>query len=304
MTNIWVNATKKSILSELIAGAASLGCKNCDAIVIKDADLAEYAASLGSDVYLLGDGGSMAESYVDTIFELINKEKPEGLLFEASVTCRAIAGRLAAKIGTTALADVKHISEDFSTRHLIYGGGAIRTMKSREKPFIAIFGAGSFNPAATMDNGRIIEVPFVKPNWEIKVTSESNKPVATANLKSAARIVAVGLGLKDAADLAMINELAGLLEAEVGCTRPIAEGLDWMGREAYIGISGQFVKPDLYIAAGISGQVHHVVGMTDSKTVISINKDPDCAMMRSADYCAVGDLYEIIPALINKLKEE
>ena len=115
---------------------------------------------------------------------------------------------LAAKIGTTALAECETISEDFSTRHLIYGGGAIRTMKSRKKPFIAIFGAGSFNPVTTMDNGRIIEVPFVKPSWEIKVTSESNKPMATANLKSAARIVAVGLGLKDAADLAMINELA------------------------------------------------------------------------------------------------
>ena len=101
----------------------------------------------------------------------------------------------------------------------------------------------------------------------------------------------------------MINELAQALNAEVACTRPLAEGLDWLPRERYIGISGANIRPDLYLGVGVSGQVQHMIGMRDSRVVVAINKDKEAPIFAQADYGIVGDLYEIVPALIKAIKE-
>ena len=93
-----------------------------------------------------------------------------------------------------------------------------------------------------------------------------------------------------------------MLEAEIGCTRPLAEGLDWYPRERYIGVSGAFIKPDLYMGIGVSGQVQHTVGVTDSRVIVAINKDKNAAIFHQADYGIVGDLYAFLPAFISALK--
>jgi electron transfer flavoprotein alpha subunit len=102
--------------------------------------------------------------------------------------------------------------------------------------------------------------------------------------------------------MAMINELAQLLGAEIGCTRPLAEGLDWLPRERYIGVSGAFLKADLYVGVGVSGQIQHMVGVTDSRVIVAVNKDDHAPVFEFADYGIVGDLYQVVPALIAALK--
>jgi electron transfer flavoprotein alpha subunit len=100
----------------------------------------------------------------------------------------------------------------------------------------------------------------------------------------------------------MAEELAGLMEAEVGCSRPVAEGLNWLPLERYVGISGAIVKPELYLAVGISGQVQHMVGINQSRVIVAINKDKQAPMFKQADYGIVGDLNKVLPLLIKKFK--
>jgi electron transfer flavoprotein alpha subunit len=128
-------------------------------------------------------------------------------------------------------------------------------------------------------------------------------PAAPADLTRAARIVAVGGGLRAAEDLALIEALAAALDAEVGCTRPVAEGLGWLPRDRYIGVSGAHVAPELYVAVGISGQLQHMAGCRDAGTVVAINTDPQAPIMAQADYAVVGDLYAVVPALTRALTE-
>lgn len=100
----------------------------------------------------------------------------------------------------------------------------------------------------------------------------------------------------------MIEELAQALSAEVACTRPLAEGLNWLPRERYIGISGVMIKPDLYIGIGVSGQAQHMIGMNESRVVVAINKDRGAPLVAQADYAIEGDLYAVVPALIRAIK--
>ena len=121
------------------------------------------------------------------------------------------------------------------------------------------------------------------------------------DLSKAKRVVGVGRGLAAQDDLKMVHELAAVLNAEVGCSRPIAEGENWMERERYIGVSGVLLKSDLYLTLGISGQIQHMVGGNGAKVIVAINKDKNAPNFNYADYGLVGDIYKVVPALISQL---
>jgi hypothetical protein len=116
-------------------------------------------------------------------------------------------------------------------------------------------------------------------------------------LGSAKTIVGIGRGLKARADLELVEDLAAATGAEVACSRPLAEGVDWVAKERYLGISGQHVAPDLYFAIGISGQIQHMVGVREAKVIVAINSDPAAPVFGECDFGIVGDLYEVVPAL-------
>lgn len=122
------------------------------------------------------------------------------------------------------------------------------------------------------------------------------------DLSQAARIVAVGRGIKEQANLPIAEALATALDAELAASRPICDA-GWLPMERQVGSSGQTVAPKLYLALGISGAIQHLVGMKGSNVVVAINKDPDAPIFEVADYGIVGDLFEIVPALSNALKE-
>ena len=115
-------------------------------------------------------------------------------------------------------------------------------------------------------------------------------------------MIGVGRGLKAKEDLELIDTLAGAVKAEIACSRPVAEGLNWMGKDRYIGSSGARITPQLYLAVGISGQLQHMVGVVGAETIVAINSDPNAAVFTQADYGLVGDLYELVPAITSALK--
>jgi len=121
------------------------------------------------------------------------------------------------------------------------------------------------------------------------------------DLSQAERIVSVGRGIKDQANLGVAQQLAAALGAEIAASRPICDA-GWLPMERQVGSSGQTVAPKLYVALGISGAIQHLVGMKGSHTVVAINKDPDAPIFEVADYGIVGDLFEIVPAIIAAVK--
>jgi electron transfer flavoprotein alpha subunit len=100
----------------------------------------------------------------------------------------------------------------------------------------------------------------------------------------------------------MLEEFTALIKAELGCSRPLAEGVNWLPRERYIGVSGAIIKPEVYFAIGISGQVQHMVGVNQAKVIIAINKDKTAPIFQQCDYGVIGDLYKILPALQERIK--
>jgi electron transfer flavoprotein alpha subunit len=131
----------------------------------------------------------------------------------------------------------------------------------------------------------------------VTVTGLRPNEVAAADLGAADRVVSVGRGLKAKADLAIIEALATAFKAELGCSRPVAEGLDWVARDRYVGISGQQISPQVYLAVGISGQLQHMSGCRGSQLIVSINTDSDAPIVAESDYILTGDLYALVPAL-------
>jgi electron transfer flavoprotein alpha subunit len=302
MGKIAVFSERSNLWSELIQGARELG-QEVKLVVIGSKEQAAKGAALGADVYYLGEKGpNMVEDYALTIAELVKTEGIEGLLIGATVRGRAIAGKIAARLGITAFADAKKLENtggSIETSHLVYGGSAIRINKSKADYWLALVGTGVFEATEELGvPGQIKEIPFQAPTAVVKVTATVAKPPVSVDLSTAQRVVGIGLGLGKKEDLSLIEDLAKAVDGEVGCTRPVAESLGWLPNERYIGISGAIIKPEVYFAVGISGQVQHVVGINESKVVVAVNKDKNAPVIKQADYTIVGDLYDVVPELI------
>lgn len=307
----WVFSEKPDLLAELIAGAKEIGGgAEVAAVVLGTQAQAENAIRRGADrVVWLGDpvDGCLVEDYVPTIAQQIAERKPAGLLVGATTRGRAIAGRLAAQTGVAALTDVRQFwreDGEVRVRHMIFGGGAVRDEKPLTDFVLATVGWGVYTaePEDSNRTGAIEPVSFVEPDWRFTLRERRPRGVSSVNLAAAKRVVCPGRGVARKEDLAMVEELAQVLGAEIACTRPLAEGLDWLPRERYIGISGATVKPDLYLGVGVSGQAQHTIGMVGSRVVAAINKDKEAPIFKHADYAIVGDLYAIVPALIEAVK--
>ena len=311
--DVWVFSEKPALLAELISAGSSLAAVSqgaVAAIVLGPRRAADEALARGAGKVLwLGEQkpGYMVEDYVPTLAKLLAQDSPYALLVGSTRRGRAVSGRLAARAGVTAITDVTQFMLDGGARqarHMIFGGGAERVEAPLSELMLATVSQGVFDalPPTAGRQGQVDEVPFVEPGWRARLREVKPRPVASVNLIAARRVVCAGRGLVRQEDLALVDALAEALGAEVACTRPLAEGLDWLPRERYIGISGAIIHPDLYLGVGVSGQVQHTVGMSDTRMVVAINKDQNAPIFEMADYGIVGDLYAVVPALIQALK--
>jgi electron transfer flavoprotein alpha subunit len=306
LKNIWVFADKASSLAELCAGGRQLG-ENVAAVVLGGEETARQAIEQGADqVYWLGlkAEDKMLEDYTRTIAGLLEKHRPELFLLNAGRRTKVVAGRLAALFATSAITDAMQFvigeNGDLQIARLVYGGLAIRLEKPLSAMAIATVGNGVFKAAADGSNrqGTVTEVPWVEDGCRLKLLERRARDTEPVDLAAAARVVGVGRGIGKEEGLAMVYALARQLKAEVACTRPLAEGEKWMSPERYIGVSGTMIKPDMYLALGISGQIQHMTGVNKARVIIAVNKDINAPIFEQSDYGLVGDLYKIIPALL------
>jgi electron transfer flavoprotein alpha subunit len=298
---ILVFAERYNALTELCSGARKLG-ERVEAIVIGSPE--QQGVNADKVWSIPAQEAAMLEDYTETLAALLQKEKPDLLLVEPTKRGKLIAGRLAAVLETSVITDVLELAPEGEAKRMVYGGAAVRREKAVTGTAIVMAGPGVLTgePEAAAFQGEVETLAFIKSATTIKVISKEQKPKVFVNLPSAKRLVGVGRGIAKEEDLALVRQLAEVIGAEVGCTRPIAEGEKWMPKETYIGVSGLMLAPEVYLALGISGQVQHTVGINRAKVVIAINKDKNAPIFKQADYGIVGDLYKVVPAMINQLK--
>lgn len=306
MSTQWVIAETAALAAELIGGLRDLEDGVLTAFVGVDATEAKTLIALGADrVVALAPGNSTPwEDYVFPLVDRARTEAPDLVLVGATRRGRGLAAFLAASLDAPLVSDAKALSRRegrIQADRMVLGGLAVKTVSTDAATVIATVAAGVY-AARAADLRRSGPIETLEPvPGRVRVTGRRLKDGGDVNLAGAKRVVGVGRGFADKADLALAEALATALGAELACSRPIAEFFKWMPEERYIGISGQAIKPDLYIAVGISGQAQHVYGIRDAKVIVSINKDETAPIGQKADYSIVGDLKEVLPVLTGAL---
>jgi len=265
----------------------------------------------GADKVLVADNPGLAyfavEPYKATILEAVNRESPEILLIGATKRGKELAPRVAAALNTGCMTECIELDVDDERRllaeRLTYGGSCIAKEVSRRRPHVATIPPRTFHKLLPSKRaGEVVKLDFEVPNPRVAVVERREKSRGEGGLEEAPIIVSAGRGFRQKEDLKLLEELAELLGAKIGCTRPIAADSGWL--DEWIGISGLKVKPRLYIACGISGTVQHAAGIRDAQIIVSINKDEAANIFGLSDYGIVGDLFRVLPALTKALKAE
>ncbi len=278
------------------------------------ADAASLAGPLGefgaTTLYDVGDldGALPGVPVAAALAALIGGgNAPDVILFPATYDGRDVAGRLSAKLdkpvltNVTGLVDVDGV---LSSQHPVFGGNLIVTARfTGAGPDLFVIRAKSFAAEPSGGGAAAVTaapVPEVATNTA-KVVERHVEERSGPKLDEAAVVVSGGRGLGDAANYAMIEELAKLLHGAAGASRAIVDA-GWVPYSHQVGQTGKTVKPTVYIACGISGATQHLVGMKGSKNIIAINKDQEAPIFSVADLGIVGDVHKVLPALIEDLK--
>jgi len=246
-----------------------------------------------------------ADGFTLALQQFFATEKPDYVVFPHTYQVRDYAPKLAARLGQALIGDVTGFADGpVFTRQLLQGrlNGSYRPTGSG--PCFVSVQAGAFRADEAQPGTAQITAftPAIEPAQIRTKPSERFRGAAqTVDLGSAQLIVGVGRGIKDAANIPLVQELATALGAELGASRPICDN-GWLPMERQIGSSGQTIAPKLYIALGISGAIQHLVGIKGSQCVVAVNKDPDAPIFEAADYGIVGDLMEVVPALTEAVK--
>ncbi len=257
----------------------------------------------------------IVENYSNVLINLIEKYKPEIILSAATTSGRTLMPHVATRVNTGLTADCTELDIEEKTGNLLQtrpaiGGNIMATIKTPEhRPQMATVRPKSTKPAPLDKNrrgkGEIINIEFDSKLFDGRVERIGFKhnESENVNIQDADIVVAGGRGLQKAENFNLIRKLADLLGGVVGASRDVVDR-DWISYPHQVGLSGKTVTPKLYIAVGISGAIQHLAGMKTSDIIIAINKDPEAAIFKVADFGIIGDLFEIIPELNEFLARE
>jgi electron transfer flavoprotein alpha subunit len=250
-----------------------------------------------------------ADAFASAIEGLIRATKPTLVLFPHTYQVRDFAPKLATRFSQVLISDVIAVRIEAGSPvfvRLLFQGklnGDVRV--SGGGPYFASLQAGSFRVDALEAGSAPVEnfAPSLDASAiRQKPEAPFRESARAVDLTAAEIIVSVGRGIKEKENIPVVEELAKALGAELAASRPICDA-GWLPMERQVGSSGQTVAPKVYIAVGISGAIQHLVGMKGAKTIVAINKDANAPIFEVADYGIVGDLFEVVPALVEEVKK-
>lgn len=314
------NGSLHKVSFELLGKARELAAQLIEPVycVLVGSGVEEAAKELierGADKVFVYDDPGLAQfrddPYSDLLTECCNEENPSIFLVGATSIGRSMGPRVAAKLKTGLTADCTSLDIDPESRLLqqtrpAYGGNIMATIETtNSRPQMATVRYKMFNEATVVDSpkGEVINKPVEmgKLTDRVKVLG-FEKAGDQVSITDADIIVSGGLGMGDLSGFELMQELATALGGAVGASRPtIDEG--WINYRHQVGLSGRTVRPTVYLACGISGAVQHQAGMKTSDVIIAVNKDPEAPIFGISSLGVVGDLYDVVPGLIEKIKE-
>jgi len=302
---------------ETIAAAQSLDGADAIAVVVPGAapegPASELAAASVAEILALEHAALetyTADAYVQGLAALVRDREPSLVLLPHTYQTRDFAPALAARLERALITDCTGLRREGDrfvfSRSLFQGKLAADVAAEGEAPHLASMQVGAFRADAAGRGETPAPVRSVAAAIDpASVRQQPEEPFqetrAAVDLSQAERIVAVGRGIKGEEHLEVAKRLAAAFGAELAASRPICDA-GWLPMERQIGSSGQTVAPKLYVAVGISGAIQHVVGIKGARTIVAINKDPDAPIFEVADYGIVGDLFEVVPAIIAALQ--
>ena len=285
-----------AIAGDGIGGAAAelAGADVAGVVTIEDPALALYAA----------------DAYLQVYAALVASLKPAFVFVAHTYQARDFLPALAARLDAPLVPDVVALRESGGRltfgRPLFQGKLVVDLVADGDGPVFASVQAAAFRADLLRRGSSAAPVTPLAASIDVAAVRQRPEPPfrearQAVNLAEAERIVSVGRGIKNQDQLPLAERLAAALGAEIGASRPICDA-GWLPMERQIGSSGQTVAPKLYVALGVSGAIQHLVGMKGSRTIVAINKDPDAPIFEVADYGIVGDLFEVVPAIIAALQ--
>lgn len=315
MSGILIFADKDQVAYELLSKGkeikAVLGVPLAAAILGKGAreKTGEYFAYGAENVYISeADAFTVfyADVYADAICQIANTYGFDIVMIGSTRRGKDLAGRVAQKMEAgcvTDIIDVELRDKDILVHRYMLGGNTVTSelIKTPKKVFAVMPKAFALGEKQPVDGNKIVEADLKMKDAKYTLVQRKEKVGESVNLEDAQTLVCVGRGLAKKEDISVIEGLAKAVKGEIGCTRPLSHEIRWFPEDREVGLSGKKTKPNLCFSIGISGQIQHTVGIRDSKIIVAINKDKNAPIFKIADYGIVGDLYEVIPKIIEEI---
>ena len=295
-------------LSEGKRIAGSLGC-DLTAVVLGAGveDISKELGKYGADRILVADNPALSEyltdAYTNVIADIIEKEDPVAVILGATAQGRDLSARLSARLGVALAMDCVSVSvdgESLIVTRPMYGGKILADVALEGKLRIVAIRPNAMSIAESAGAGSVEKLDVDAGKIDLNFV-EKKLETGKIELTEADVVVSGGRGM-GGSDYSVVEELAKLLEGAVGASRSaVDEG--WRSHSDQVGQTGKVVSPNLYIAAGISGAIQHLAGMSSSKVIVAINKDSEAPIFSKADYGIVGDLFEVLPLVTEEIKK-
>ncbi|MBI5652935.1 MAG: electron transfer flavoprotein subunit alpha/FixB family protein [Chloroflexi bacterium] len=309
MANILVFSEQAPVAFELLCKARELGVASAAILSGGEGANANNYFAYGAQKVFVGADARLenysADLYADALAQIVETSGANIVLIGSTKRGKELAGRLAQKLNCGAVTDAIGLvtqDEKLAVQRYALGGNTIATdVIATDRQVIAVM-PKTFEaikqPAATTVEIKV-SVQLCEPR--VKIVERKPKAAATAHIESAETLVVVGKGFAKQDDLALADALAQRLNGEIACSRTLSADYHWLAEERMIGISGKKCKPRLMISIGVSGQIQHTVGILGSKIIVAINKDKSAPIFKIADYGIVGDLYQVLPKLVERI---
>jgi electron transfer flavoprotein alpha subunit len=317
MSGILVYSEAESTALGLLTGVRELASELGKHIAV--ALLGEEAATWtnacfahGADCAFVGNHPGLAifqaATYATALAQIVTQAKADIILVGATRRGRELAPRLAQKLTAGCVTDANRLllqDGQLIIERRALGGNTISAsvITSPQQVISVMPNLFSAEPIEGSE-GEVFKVALELEPTPIRVVDYRSKEAGIVNIEEARVLVCVGRGLNEEGDLSLVQDLADALGGVLGCTRPVSHENHWLSEDQMIGLSGKVSSPNLYVGVGVSGQIQHTVGIMGAKLIVAINSDKNAPIFKIADYGIVGDLYQVVPGLVEQLQSD